>query len=209
VLQDGEVEPVGAAKSLTVDVRVIAATNKDLAEEIRQGQFREDLFFRLNVIPIVIPSLRDRREDIPELVVWFTDLFCRENNFRQKTFRPQAMEVLCSLPWQGNIRELRNAVERLLIMTASDAIDASDIPSGLGTMLGNRGATGPGQLVLEDQGLSLQEFKEAAEKRYLEARLQEHGGNVAATAKAIQTPRSNLYKKLEAYDLQRGRGSGS
>jgi two-component system nitrogen regulation response regulator NtrX len=209
VLQDGEVEPVGAAKSLTVDVRVIAATNKDLAEEIRQGQFREDLFFRLNVIPIVIPSLRDRREDIPELVVWFTDLFCRENNFRQKTFTPQAMEVLCSLPWQGNIRELRNAVERLLIMTASDTIDASNIPSGLGTMLGNRGATGPGQLVLEDQGLSLQEFKEAAEKRYLQARLQEHGGNVAATAKAIQTPRSNLYKKLEAYDLQRGRGSGS
>ncbi len=209
VLQDGEVEPVGAARSLTVDVRVIAATNKDLAEEIREGRFREDLYFRLNVIPIVIPPLRERKEDIPELVAWFTDTFCRENNFRCKTFTDAALRVLGELPWQGNIRELRNAVERLLIMTPGDPIDAPDIPAGLGAGLAAPGSAGPGQLVLESRGQSLQEFKEAAEKRFLEARLQENNGNVAATAKAIKTPRSNLYKKLEAYDLQRGKGGGS
>ena len=209
VLQDGEVEPVGAAKSLTVDARVIAATNKGLPEEIGEGRFREDLYFRLNVIPIVVPPLRERREDIELLIAWFLDSFCRENNCKLKRFSPEALELFRNLPWQGNIRELRNAVERLLIMTPGETIGASDIPAGLGAGLGTRTEDPAGAMLVREAGLSLQEFKEAAERAFLEARLQENGGNVAATAKAIKTPRSNLYKKLEAYGLQRKRSGGA
>jgi two-component system nitrogen regulation response regulator NtrX len=209
VLQDGEVEPVGAAASLNVDVRVIAATNKDLPEEIRDGRFREDLYFRLNVIPITVPPLRERRGDIEGLTTWFVESFCKENNTRIKKFSPEAMELLRKLPWQGNIRELRNAVERLLIMTPGETIEATDIPSGLGAGLGSRSEAPEGAMLVPEEGLSLQEFKEAAEKAFLQARLRENDGNVAATAKAIKTPRSNLYKKLEAYGLQRSRGGGA
>ncbi len=209
VLQDGEVEPVGAAKSLNVDVRVIAATNKDLPEEIRASRFREDLYFRLNVIPITIPPLRERREDIEGLTNWFVESFCRENNAIIKQFSPEAMELLRNLPWQGNIRELRNAVERLLIMTPGETIEDSDIPAGLGAGLGTRSEAPAGVMLVPGEGLSLQEFKESAERAYLEARLRENDGNVAATAKAIKTPRSNLYKKLETYGLQRNRGGGA
>jgi len=209
VLQDGEVEPVGAAKSLTVDVRVIAATNKNLPEEIRESRFREDLYFRLNVIPITVPPLRERREDIEGLTNWFVESFCRENNAKVKEFSPEAIELLRNLSWQGNIRELRNAVERLLIMTQGETIEASDIPAGLGAGLGTPSEAPAGVMLVPGDGLSLQEFKESAERAFLEARLRENGGNVAATAKAIKTPRSNLYKKLEAYGLQRNRGSGA
>jgi two-component system nitrogen regulation response regulator NtrX len=209
VLQDGEVEPVGAAKSLTVDVRAIAATNKGLPEEIGAGRFREDLYFRLNVIPIVVPPLRERREDIEMLIAWFLESFCRENNCKLKQFSPEALELFRNLPWQGNIRELRNAVERLLIMTPGEIIEVSDIPAGLGAGLGTRAEAPSGAMLVAEAGLSLQEFKEAAERAFLDARLKENGGNVAATAKAIKTPRSNLYKKLEAYGLQRNRGGGA
>jgi two-component system nitrogen regulation response regulator NtrX len=213
VLQDGEVEPVGAAKSLTVDVRAIAATNKDLPEEIGAGRFREDLYFRLNVIPIPVPPLRERREDIRDLIDWFLESFCRENNCKLKSFSSEAVELLRNLPWQGNIRELRNAVERLLIMTPGEVIEASDVPAGLGAGLGAgtamRSQIPAGSMLVPEAGLSLQEFKEAAERVFLENRLRENGGNIAATAKAIKTPRSNLYKKLEAYGLQRNRGGGA
>jgi two-component system nitrogen regulation response regulator NtrX len=204
VLQDGEVEPVGAAKSFIVDVRVIAATNKDLREEIRAGRFREDLYFRLNVVPIEVPALRERREDIDALVAWFAESFCRENNYRVKTFAPDALEAMRELPWRGNVRELRNAVERLVIMTAADTIRAADIPPGIGGDLGGRETAGSsGSLRLDGAGVTLQEFKDSAERAFLVARLRENDWNVAATAKAIDTPRSNLYKKLEAYAISR------
>ncbi len=209
VLQDGEVEPVGAARSLTVDVRVIAATNKNLPEEIRAGRFREDLYFRLNVVPIELPPLRERPEDVPLLVEHFAATFCRENNYRPKIFAPDALEALASRPWRGNVRELRNAVERLIIMTPGDRIRAADIPAGLGLPLEGRaaGAAGP-VLGLPHQGLTLQAFKDAAEKAFLLAKLREHDWNIAATAKAVDTPRSNLYKKLEAYGIRREQEEG-
>jgi two-component system nitrogen regulation response regulator NtrX len=204
VLQDGEVEPVGAARSLTVDVRVIAATNKDLTREIGEERFREDLYFRLNVIPIELPPLRERREDIAGLVEYFSSTFCKENNFRPKEFTKDALQVLRDLPWRGNVRELRNAVERLIIMTAGEAIEAGDLPAGLGAGIGESATGVPaGALVIPAEGLSLRSFKEEAEKRYLQDRLRRNSGNVAATAKAIDTPRSNLYKKLEHYGIQR------
>ena len=199
-LQDGEIEPVGAAKSFVVDVRVIAATNKRLEEEIAEGRFREDLFFRLNVVPIHLPPLRERREDIPALVTAFGEAFCREHGLKTKTFAPDVVEALAALPWRGNVRELRNAVERLLIMTPRDTIRAADIPAGLGVSLGGAAAA---PAPAPSSAATLQDFKDAAERAFIVAKLQENDWNVAATAKAIDTPRSNLYKKLEAYGIRR------
>ena len=206
VLQDGEVEPVGAAKSLTVDVRVVAATNKTLPDEIEEGRFREDLYFRLNVVPIHLPALRERRDDIEPLVLHFAETFSAENNYRKKSLSPAATAALCEMPWRGNIRELRNAVERLLIMTPGDTIEVADIPAGLGMALGP-GAEGipAGALVVLHDGATLQQFKDSAERSYLVAKLRENEWNIAATSKAIETPRSNLYKKLEAYGIDRKR----
>jgi len=203
VLQDGEVEPIGAARSLTVDVRVVAATNKHLPAEIEAGRFREDLYFRLAVVPLHLPPLRERREDIPPLVLHFAEAFCRESNQRRKTFTPAALAALSRAPWRGNVRELRNAVERLLIMTPGDEIDASDLPAepGLAPRGGSEGPAPAGSLAVPQAGLTLQQFKDGAERLFLVARLRDHGWNVAATAKAVDTPRSNLYKKLEAYRI--------
>jgi two-component system nitrogen regulation response regulator NtrX len=194
-LQDGEVEPVGRAGSITVDVRVIAATNKDLGEEIAAGRFREDLFFRLNVIPIHLPPLRERREDIPALVRHFAESFCRENNYRPKTFSAAAIEELQGRPWRGNIRELKNQVERVIIMVPRDEITPAELPAGLPpASSGVAGSAG---------AVTLREFKESSERAFLETKLREHDWNVTATARAIDTPRSNLYKKLEHYGLTR------
>src|SRR5438874_3014842 len=150
VLQEGEVERLGSARTIKVDVRVIAATNKDLEAEIERGSFREDLYFRLSVIPIRVPPLRDRREDIPALVRHFVDLFSRENNRRPQRLTQTALEYLQRYRWKGNIRELRNTVERLIIMTPGDAIDVDDLrdvvrldtraaaaPAGAGAETGN------------------------------------------------------------------------
>jgi len=200
-LQDGEIEPVGAAKSFVVDVRVIAATNKRLEDEIRQGRFREDLFFRLNVVPIRLPPLRERREDVAPLVAWFALSFCGEHGLKPKTLAPDAIEALARLPWRGNVRELRNAIERLVIMTPGSSIRATDIPAGLGLApVGDALAAVPPE---GSEAATLQDFKDAAERAFIIAKLEEHDWNIAATAKAIDTPRSNLYKKLEAYGIRR------
>ncbi len=204
VLQDGEVEPVGAARSFSVDVRVIAATNKELSEEIRASRFREDLYFRLNVVPIALPPLRDRAEDIAPLIAYFSETFCAMNNYKPKRIEPEALRALEALPWRGNVRELRNAIERLIIMTFGDTIRASDIPAGLSMPLGEEAARSSGSaLALSHAGATLQSFKDAAERAFILAKLEENDWNIAATAKAIDTPRSNLYKKLEAYGIAR------
>ena len=200
-LQDGEIEPVGAAKSFTVDVRVIAATNKRLEDEIAAGRFREDLFFRLNVVPIEVPPLRDRREDIPGLVAWFAERFSREHGLKAKPFADDAIAALSGMPWRGNVRELRNAVERLLIMTPKDTIRAGDIPVGLGA--GRASDPAEPAAATAASARTLQDFKDAAERAFIVAKLVENDWNIAATAKAIDTPRSNLYKKLEAYGIRR------
>ncbi len=128
VLQEGEVERLGSSRTIKVDVRVIAATNKDLEQEVEKGNFREDLYFRLNVIPIHVPPLRERTEDIPTLVRHFLDLLARENNVRPKRITEAALTGLQRHRWRGNIRELRNTIERLVIMTPGDTIDAGDLP---------------------------------------------------------------------------------
>src|SRR3989440_429323 len=131
VLQEGEVERLGSARTIKVDVRVIAATNKNLEEEIEKGHFREDLYFRLAVIPIHVPPLRERPEDIPILVRHYMDYFSRESNVRPKRITSPAMDALARYRWKGNIRELRNTVERLHIMTSGETIDVVDLPESL------------------------------------------------------------------------------
>jgi two-component system nitrogen regulation response regulator NtrX len=190
VLQEGEVERLGSARTIKVDVRVIAATNKDLEQEIDRGTFREDLYFRLSVIPIRVPPLRDRREDVPALVRHFVDLFSRENNRKPQRFTPAALEYLQKARWKGNVRELRNTVERLLIMTPGDAIDVDDLRDVVRAEANDKDRPG-----------TLREFKESAERAFLVDKLRENAWNISKTAEVIGTPRSNLYKKLEQYAI--------
>jgi two-component system, NtrC family, nitrogen regulation response regulator NtrX len=207
VLQEQELERLGSNKVIKVDVRVIAATNKNLEEEIDRNTFREDLFYRLNVVPIHVPALRERRDDVPALVRHFADLFARDNNFRRKTFTAAAMERLKQQHWRGNIRELRNFVERLVIMTSGDSIDAADVPDGsairgdltVPVVTGEISASAAEQSWM--QAATLQEFKSGSERAYLVAKLRDNGWNISKTAEVIDTPRSNLYKKLEQYQI--------
>ncbi|HMC82795.1 MAG TPA: sigma-54 dependent transcriptional regulator [Candidatus Polarisedimenticolia bacterium] len=201
VLQDGEVEPVGMAKTFHVDVRILAATNKDLAAEIRAGRFREDLFFRINTLVVHVPPLRERKADIPLLVDHFAGQFSGENNRRPKRFSSEAVRELSALPWRGNIRELKGAVERLLIMTDGDEI----LPSDLGAV---RSPVMEAPTASLAQYRTLQEFKDRTERQFILEKLKENDWNISATAKAIDTPRSNLYKKLEQYGLSKRGADG-
>jgi two-component system nitrogen regulation response regulator NtrX len=196
VLQNGEVEPVGAERTVQVDVRVVAATNRELEAEIAAGRFREDLFYRLNVIPIRTPPLRERLDDLPVLVDWFVRRYAQANNYRPRRFTPEAVGQLQAMPWRGNVRELKNLVERLLILAPGDAIDRRDVLA----------ATGAPQAQLPEalfQLRALREFRDEAERLFILHKLEEHDWNVTATAQAIDTPRSNLYKKMEQFDIRR------
>jgi two-component system, NtrC family, nitrogen regulation response regulator NtrX len=199
VLQEGEVERLGSARTIKVDVRVIAATNKDLEAEIERGTFREDLYFRLSVIPIRVPPLRDRREDIPALVKHFVDLFSRENNRRPQRFTPAALEFMQKARWKGNVRELKNTVERLLIMTPGDSIDVDDLRDVVRVETKPVAVDGAGNNHVAPG--TLREFKESAERKFLVEKLRENAWNISKTAEVIGTPRSNLYKKLEQYAI--------
>ena len=207
VLQEGEVERLGSAKTVNVDVRVIAATNKNLEAEIEKGNFREDLYFRLAVIPIYVPPLRERADDIPLLVKHFLNQLGRENNRRPKQMTPAAMDVLKRYRWRGNIRELRNTIERLIIMTEGDTIDAPICPNRSGRTRARRvprrqpDRRRRARSAGSDAG-TLREFKESAERAWLVEKLRENAWNISKTAEVIGTPRSNLYKKLEQYAIR-------
>jgi two-component system nitrogen regulation response regulator NtrX len=196
VLQEGEFERVGGTQTLRVDVRVIAATNKNLEEEVRRGRFREDLWFRLNVVPIFMPPLRARKEDIPLLIQHFCEHYCRENGFRLKQIAPEAMKRLQNHDWPGNVRELRNTIERLVIMTAAEAITAADLPLSLQTPqpVINRSFQ-PGQ--------SLREVRDQVERDYILACLEATGGNITQAAQILSIERSNLHKKMRALGIER------
>lgn len=210
VLQEGEVERLGSAKTIKVDVRVIAATNKDLEQEIAEGRFREDLYFRLSVIPIHAPALRERLDDIPALVQHFSAQFSRENNRRPARFSPQALDALKQARWRGNVRELKNVVERLLIMSDRDVIEGADVRAVVRPADGSApraiapspsSAAGPAPATPPDSAATLREFKETTERAWLVSKLRENAWNISKTAEVIDTPRSNLYKKLEQYGI--------
>ena len=204
-LQEGVISRVGSGKPLQVDVRVIAATNKTLEQEIAAGRFREDLLYRLNVVPIEVPPLRSRRNDIPQLIQHFSEQLCAtgRTGLKPKEFEPGALKRLAAHDWPGNIRELRNAVERLLILTVGDVVTEADVDR----MVGDGGRTvAAGEAVAGGALLragTFEEFKQAAERAYLLAKLKEHDWNVSETARTLAMPRSNLYKKIERYRLAR------
>jgi two-component system nitrogen regulation response regulator NtrX len=196
VLESGDVEPVGAEKVIRVDVRVVAATNRELDQEIGGGRFREDLFYRLNVVPVRTPALREHLDDLPILVEHFAQRFAESANYKRKQFSDEALELLGQQPWKGNVRELRNVVERLLILAPGEEVGAADVAAVAGG--------GRVELAQAFHGLrTLREFRDQAEKLFLLQKLEQHGWNVTRTAEAIDTPRSNLYKKLEQYDIKR------
>ncbi len=202
VLQSGEVEPVGSERTVTVDVRVVAATNRDLDKEVAEGRFREDLYYRLNVVPIRTPPLREHPEDIPALVEYFRRRYAGADYYRPKRFSDEALAGLRALPWKGNVRELRNLVERLLILAPRDVINPDDVAAAVGETR----IEAPSALLGRK---TLREFREAAERLFLVHKLEEHRWNVTQTARSIDTPRSNLYKKIEQYGIQRRSGDAS
>ena len=196
ILQEQKFERVGGTRTLTVNVRVIAASNKDLEREIEKGAFREDLYYRLNVIPIEVPPLRNRTEDIPLLVETFLKEFSEEGHCALKTVTPRAIEHLKLYRWPGNIRELKNLVERLAIMTESEVIDEADIPSSY-----KRKDTMTLEVGIFDVD-SLKEAKKEFEKMYILRRLSENENNISQTADSIGVERSHLHKKIKAFGLR-------
>jgi two-component system nitrogen regulation response regulator NtrX len=198
VLQDNVVTRIGGQKQVNVDVRVLAATNKHLEAEIAEGRFREDLFYRLNVVPIHVPPLRERREDIPSLVAHFVNVLTNREGVAPRTMAPEAVERLAQLDWPGNVRELRNTIERLLILSSGPRIVADDVTRLVGAR--DPEQAGLGSLL---DCKTFEEFKHAAERAFLLAKLREFDWNVSETARGLDMPRSNLYKKIERYGLTR------
>jgi two-component system nitrogen regulation response regulator NtrX len=203
-LQEGVIVRVGASKAIPVDVRVIAATNRDLAGEIKAGRFREDLYFRLNVMPIQVPALRQRAGDIPALVSHFVAVLGEGPGMAPKPFAGAALRRLQRRRWPGNVRELRNAVERLLILSSGPEITEEDVDMVLPV---ERPMPDPGALVEQAGELTtIVEFRDMAERAFLEARLDAYNWNIAETARSLGMPRSNLYHKLEKFGLGKDHG---
>lgn len=194
VLQEQVMERVGGTQRIKVDVRVVAATNKDLLEEIRAGRFREDLYFRLNVIPIFVPALRDRQDDIPPLADYFMAMLATEYGRRAKRLAPEAAARLRQYGWPGNVRELRNVIERLIIMVSGETITAQDLG-----FLGRDGM--PDAPAAHGPARPLSEARDEFEKDYILHTLAAQQGNMSRTAELLGVERSNLYKKLRAFGV--------
>ena len=197
ILQEQKFERVGGTKTIHVDVRVIAATNKDLEAEIEKGTFRDDLYFRLNVIPIRVPSLKERIEDIPSLAREFVSEFSLTTNIEAKEISEETISILQRYDWPGNVRELKNLIERLMIMVPGKTIQNKDIPSPY-----NRASDMKGNLESSFVSDSLKEAKSQFEKAFIRAKLQQFNGNISQTAEAIGIERSNLHKKIKGYQLE-------
>ena len=196
ILQEQRFERVGGNRTISVDVRVIAATNKNLEKEIERGTFRDDLYFRLNVIPMRIPPLRERVDDIQELVNEFLDEFSLDTKKERKFLSPDAMELLKKYTWPGNVRELKNLTERMAIMYPGRVITAKEIPPPF-----NTSRIEEGKLETFFSFDTLKEAREMLEKNFIASKLKEFEGNISKTAEAIGVERSNLHKKIKAYGL--------
>jgi two-component system nitrogen regulation response regulator NtrX len=190
VIETQEFQRVGGSRNIKVDVRIIAATNKDLIEEVRKGNFREDLLFRLNVIPIIVPPLREKKEDIPELVGYFLEYFAAEYRQKPKKITPEGLKMLEAYDWPGNIRELRNVIERFVIMTPSNTITHRNLVIG--------------ESARSDyfSFKTLREARESFEKDFIAKKLEENNWNISKTADVLDIERSNLHRKIKAYDIK-------
>ncbi|MBF0519786.1 MAG: sigma-54-dependent Fis family transcriptional regulator [Nitrospirae bacterium] len=189
IIETQEFQRVGGSKNIKVDVRIIAATNKDLQKEVKEGKFREDLFFRLNVIPVIVPPLRERKDDLPMLIEHFMSSFAAEYARPLRAISPEAMNTLLAHDWPGNVRELKNTLERLFIMTQSKVITANDISVG----------DSPQKDYFAYE--TLREARDSFEKDYIIRQLVKHKWNVSKTAETLQIERSNLHRKIKGYDI--------
>jgi DNA-binding NtrC family response regulator len=196
-IQEGKITRVGGDKEIKVDVRIVAATNKNLLEEIEKGNFRMDLYHRLSVILIHVPTLNERTEDIPLIANNFLVDICNDNSIPVKSFTPDGYQALQDVNWTGNIRELRNVVERLVIL-CGDKISGEDV-----YMFSNPAQRGADPFGVVDDYKTLQDFRDWAEKVFIERKLVQNGWNVAKTAQEIDIQRSHLYNKIEKYSLKR------
>jgi two-component system nitrogen regulation response regulator NtrX len=206
ILQEQKFERVGGTETISVDVRVVAATNKNLKEEIAKGHFREDLFYRLNVIPFQIPALRDRKQDIPILAAHFMEEFSRTHHRAQRTLSPEATKVLLDYPWPGNVRELKNLIERLIILTPSYEDGKPVTAAHLFELLQNE-PTSPGmqttdyqQFVAKTAARNLKDARLEFEKEFILKALEENQGNISKTAQALGVERSHLHRKIKSFE---------
>ncbi|MFA4919165.1 MAG: sigma-54 dependent transcriptional regulator [Thermodesulfovibrionales bacterium] len=190
IIETQEFQRVGGSKNIKVDVRIIAATNKDLREEVKKGNFREDLLFRLNVIPIMVPPLRERKEDIPELVDYFLEYFAAEYGQKPKKITPDGLGMLQTYDWPGNIRELKNVIERFVIMNPSNIITAKNILIGESTRSDYFAFN------------TLKEAKDAFEKDFIAKKLEENNWNISKTSETLDIERSNLHRKIKVYEIK-------
>jgi len=190
VIETQEFQRVGGSRNIKVDVRIISATNKDLKEEVRQGNFREDLFYRLNVIPLTVPPLRERKNDIPILIEYFLEYFAAEYGKKQKKISPDALKALEAYDWPGNVRELKNVIERLVIMTPSDTITPKNLAISE--------TTRSDYFSLK----TLRDARESFEKDFITKKLEENNWNISRTAELLDIERSNLHRKIKAYDIK-------
>jgi len=196
ILQEQKFERVGGTEMIFVDVRVVAATNRGLQEEIQKGRFREDLYYRLNVIPLVVPPLRERKGDLPILVEHFIAEFCLENHKEAKKISPEAMNLLVSYPWPGNVRELKNVVERMVIMTPGAVIEAKNVPDPV-----RQQRKAQAESYFLDYHL-LRDARREFEKLFIIKKLQENEENISKTAEVIGIERSNLHRKIKSYGIE-------
>ncbi len=194
-IESGEIQRLGGSREIRVDVRLVAASNRDLESDVESGRFRQDLFYRLNVVRLHVPPLRDRRQDLPDLARLFLEACCRRNGFPQRRLQPDALAHLSAHSWPGNVRELRNAMERLAILVPGEKITGADIRNILPE-------SGPGGAVLPEDA-PLRDKMEAAERALIAAALEQHGWRMAETARALGIERSHLYKKVKAHALER------
>jgi len=195
VLQEQQFERVGGSETITVDVRVIAATNVDIPKAIEDGKFREDLYYRLNVIPIHVPRLTERKEDIEVLINYFLEKFSQEHGTGEKFITEDGMDFLKEYPWPGNVRELKNIIERVVIMVSTKEINAADIKKNIGS--GGREYTKGVNI----SGESLKDSRDAFEKEYIIASLKKNDGNISVTARELDIERTNLHRKIKQYNI--------
>lgn len=197
-LQEQRIERVGSDETISIEARIIAATNKNLEEEIKKGNFREDLFYRINVIPIHIPPLRQRQEDISLIAKHYLEVFSLENGLKIKTFTEEAIQILQAYPWPGNVRELKNIMERLTIMVPEETISAHHLPHPIGSSQTNEHESIHHLFEVND----FRSARALFEKSFIQIKLEEFHGNISKTAEALGFERSHLYRKLKQYDIQ-------
>jgi two-component system nitrogen regulation response regulator NtrX len=215
VLQSGEFTRVGGEQTLKVEVRVVAATNRDLPAAVAAGQFREDLYFRLAVVPLRAPPLRERPQDIPLLCASFVEAACRENGMKEKAISEEAVSVLTEYPWPGNVRELRNVIERLVILS-EESIGVGDLPEEIVAEVSRRKREAASaaltlpkvELPPEARALPLREFRDHMEREYIRMKLDENGWNISRTANLLGIERTNLHKKMRSLGLTRDERAG-